>query len=169
MNGPIGGDNTRKSLFESNIHNNAYEEYKFQSKKQSLKQNVGPIHISDYRSNHKRKDSFNSCNNQFNNFTNYQQFNKKYGSNGNPSHPSQIYKQHFRSPQNDKRMGTNNNNTVIDKTSALFSNQMESGKKQLIKNAKSPQNQETMKLVQTKNSLFKQHKSGYSKVNEINR
>lgn len=42
---------------------------------------------------------------------------------------------------------------------------MDSGKKQLIKNAKSPQNQETLKLVQTKNSLFKQHKSGYSRVN----
>lgn len=56
-----GNNNSRKSLFESNVHNNAYEEYKFHTKKNSLKQNVGPIHISEYRSNHKRKDSLNSC------------------------------------------------------------------------------------------------------------
>lgn len=54
---------------------------------------------------------------------------------------------------------------MIDKTPALLSSQMDSGKKQLIKNAKSPQNQETLKLVQAKHSLFKQHKSGYSRVN----
>ena len=52
---------SRKSLFESNVHNNAYEEYKFHTKKNSLKQNVGPINTSEYRSNHKRKDSLNSC------------------------------------------------------------------------------------------------------------
>lgn len=64
---PHGGADSRKSLFESNMHNNDYEEYKFQTKKNSLKQNVGPIHISDYRSNHKRKDSFNSCHQQVQN------------------------------------------------------------------------------------------------------
>ena len=52
--------NSRKSLFESNIHNNQYEEHKFHTKKNSLKQNVGPIHMSEYRSSHRRKDSFNS-------------------------------------------------------------------------------------------------------------
>lgn len=101
--------NSRKSLFESNAHNNAYEEYKFQTKKNSLKSNVGHIHISDYRSNHKRKDSFNSCyymqqHTIINNYS--QQYAKKYGSNGNPvSHPSQVYKNSaFRSPQNEKRI-----------------------------------------------------------------
>ena len=52
---------SRQSLFESNVHKNAYEENRFHTKKNSLKQNVGPIHFSDYRSNHKRKDSYNSC------------------------------------------------------------------------------------------------------------
>lgn len=56
-----GNEELRQAFFESNLHNNAYEEYKFHSKKNSLKQNVGPIHFSDYRSNHKRKDSINSC------------------------------------------------------------------------------------------------------------
>jgi hypothetical protein len=66
-----GNENYRQSMFESNIHNNAYEESKYHTKKNSLKNNVGPIHISEYRSNHKRKDSFNSSQLQQN--YNYQQ------------------------------------------------------------------------------------------------
>lgn len=81
----------------------------------------------------------------------------KYGSNGNPLHPSQVYRQSaYRSPQNEKRASGNMANGGIERSAQV------SSKKFLIKNAKSPPNQETMKLIQNNaksTGMFKMQKN----------
>lgn len=102
-----------------------------------------------------------------------QQLTKKYGSNGNPSQSSSVFRQQniYRSPQNEKRLMKSGTTTVHDKepNSSLLASQIDSDRKQTLKNQKSPQNQESSKLSQNNkySSLFKQHAKGF-KVSDGN-